>query len=184
MGEGTQQALRRTAQASGKDVSVWYRRDVFSAAGWAAVFVATMTGLMGFMRYMFPRVLFEPPTTFKAGSPTEYALSAVNEKFKRDQRVWIVRQEDGSFFAISAICTHLGCTPNWFANDNKFKCPCHGSGFFRDGTNYEGPAPRPLDRFKISLDTEGRLVVDKGVVYRMAPGRLPNEQFPQSILKV
>jgi cytochrome b6-f complex iron-sulfur subunit len=95
-----------------------------------------------------------------------------------------VRQEDGSFFAISAICTHLGCTPNWFANDNKFKCPCHGSGFFRDGTNYEGPAPRPLDRFKLSLDTEGRLVVDKGVVYRMAPGRLPNEQFPQSILKV
>lgn len=184
MGEGTQQALRRTAQASGKDVSVWYRRDVFSAAGWAAVFVATMTGLMGFMRYMFPRVLFEPPTTFKAGVPTEYALSAVNEKFKKDQRVWIVRQEDGSFFAISAICTHLGCTPNWFANDNKFKCPCHGSGFFRDGTNYEGPAPRPLDRFKISLDTVGRLVVDKGVVYRMAPGRIPNEQFPQSILKV
>ena len=184
MGEGTQQALRRTAQASGKDVSVWYRRDVFSAAGWAAVFVATMTGLMGFMRYMFPRVLFEPPTTFKAGVPTEYALSAVNEKFKKDQRVWIVRQENGSFFAISAICTHLGCTPNWFATDNKFKCPCHGSGFFRDGTNYEGPAPRPLDRFKISLDTVGRLVVDKGVVYRMAPGRIPNEQFPQSILKV
>lgn len=184
MGEGTQQALRRTAQSSGKDVSVWYRRDVFSAAGWAAVFVATMTGLMGFMRYMFPRVLFEPPTTFKAGVPTEYALSAVNEKFKKDQRVWIVRQEDGSFFAISAICTHLGCTPNWFANDNKFKCPCHGSGFFRDGTNYEGPAPRPLDRFKISLDPEGRLMVDKALVYRMAPGRLPNEQFPQSILKV
>jgi cytochrome b6-f complex iron-sulfur subunit len=184
MGEGTQQALRRTAQASGKDVSVWYRRDVFSAAGWAAVFVATMTAIMGFMRYMFPRVLFEPPTTFKAGVPTEFALGAVNEKFKKDQRVWIVRQEDGGFFAISAICTHLGCTPNWFANDNKFKCPCHGSGFFRDGTNYEGPAPRPLDRFKVSLDPEGRLVVDKGVVYRMAPGRLPNEQFPQSILKV
>ena len=184
MGEGTQQALRRTAQASGKDVSVWYRRDVFSAAGWAAVFVATMTGLMGFMRYMFPRVLLEPATTFKAGFPTEYALSAVNEKFKKDQRVWIVRQEDGNFFAISAICTHLGCTPNWFATDNKFKCPCHGSGFYRDGTNYEGPAPRPLDRFKISLDPEGRLMVDKGVVYRMAPGRLPNEQYPQSILKV
>jgi nitrite reductase/ring-hydroxylating ferredoxin subunit len=121
MGEGTQQALRRTAQASGKDVSVWYRRDVFSAAGWAAVFVATMTAIMGFMRYMFPRVLFEPPTTFKAGVPTEFALGAVNEKFKKDQRVWIVRQEDGGFFAISAICTHLGCTPNWFANDNKFK---------------------------------------------------------------
>jgi cytochrome b6-f complex iron-sulfur subunit len=108
----------------------------------------------------------------------------VNEKFKKDQRVWIVRREDASFFAISAICTHLGCTPNWFATDNKFKCPCHGSGFYRDGTNYEGPAPRPLDRFKISLDTEGRLLVDKSVAYRMAPGRPPDEQYPQSILRV
>ena len=98
MGEGTQQTLRRTAQASGKDVSLWYRRDVFSAAGWAGLFVAIMVAVMGFMRYMFPRVLFEPPTTFKAGSPEEYALGAVNEKFKKDQRVWIVRQEDGSFF--------------------------------------------------------------------------------------
>jgi hypothetical protein len=69
MGEGTQQALRRTAQASGKDVSLWYRRDLFSAAGWAAVFVALMTAVMGFMRYMYPRVLFEPPTTIRAGSP-------------------------------------------------------------------------------------------------------------------
>jgi cytochrome b6-f complex iron-sulfur subunit len=133
---------------------------------------------------MFPRVLFEPPTTFKAGFPTEFALGAVNEKFKKDQRVWIVRREDSSFFAISAICTHLGCTPNWFANDNKFKCPCHGSGFYRDGTNYEGPAPRPLDRFKISLDPEGRLLVDKSVVYRMVPGRPPDAQYPQSILRV
>jgi cytochrome b6-f complex iron-sulfur subunit len=184
MGEGTQQTLRRTAQATGKDVTVWYRRDVFSAAGWVALFVAIMTGLLGFMRYMFPRVLFEPPTSFKAGPPEEYALGGVNEKFKKDQRVWIVRQEEGSFFAISAICTHLGCTPNWFAIDNKFKCPCHGSGFYRDGTNYEGPAPRPLDRFKISLGHEGRLVVDKSVMYRMAPGIDPDEQFPQSILRV
>jgi cytochrome b6-f complex iron-sulfur subunit len=108
----------------------------------------------------------------------------VNEKFKGDQRVWIVRREDGSLFALSAICTHLGCTPNWFAIENKFKCPCHGSGFRRDGTNYEGPAPRPLDRVKISLDPEGRLIVDKGTVYRMVPGREPDEQYPQSILRV
>lgn len=183
MGEATQQTLRRTAQASGKDVSLWYRRDFFSAAGWAALFVAIMTGLMGFVRYMFPRVLFEPPTTFLAGTPNEYSLGAVNEKFKKDRRVWIVRQEDGSFFAISAICTHLGCTPNWFAIDDKFKCPCHGSGFRRDGTNYEGPAPRPLDRVKISLTSEGRLVIDKGTVFRMAPGHAPDEQYPQSILR-
>jgi cytochrome b6-f complex iron-sulfur subunit len=184
MGEATQQALRRTAQATGKDVTVWYRRDVFSAAGWAGLFVVVMTALIGFVRYMFPRVLFEPPSTFKAGSPEEYAPGVVNEKFKKDRRVWIVRNEDGSFYALLAICTHLGCTPNWFAIDTKFKCPCHGSGFYRDGTNYEGPAPRPLDRIKISLTSEGQLVVDKGVVYRMVPGVDPDEQHPESILKV
>jgi cytochrome b6-f complex iron-sulfur subunit len=143
MGEATQQALRRTAQATGKDVTLWYRRDLLSAAGWAGLFVVVTTALMGFVRYMFPRVLFEPPSTFKAGLPEEYAPGVVNEKFKKDRRVWIVRNEDSSFYALLAICTHLGCTPNRFAIDNKFKCPCRGSGFYRDGTNYEGPAPRP-----------------------------------------
>jgi cytochrome b6-f complex iron-sulfur subunit len=184
MGEATQQTLRRTAQATGKDLTLWYRRDVFSAAGWAGLFVVVMTALMGLVRYMFPRVLFEPPSTFKAGSPKEYAPGVVNEKFKRDRRVWIVRYEDGSFYALLAICTHLGCTPNWFPLDNKFKCPCHGSGFYRDGTNYEGPAPRPLDRIEISLNSEGQLVVDKGEVYRMGPGVDPDEQHPESLLKV
>jgi cytochrome b6-f complex iron-sulfur subunit len=66
---------------------------------------------MGFVRYMFPRVLFEPPTTFKAGSPEEYAPGVVHEKFKKDRRVWIVRHEDGSFYALLAICTHLGVYP-------------------------------------------------------------------------
>lgn len=182
MGEAAQQTLRRTARATGKEVSIWYRRDFFSAAGWAGLFVVIMAGLMGFMRYMYPRVLFEPPTSFRAGSPEDYALGAVSEKFKKDQRVWIVRQEDGSFFAILAICTHLGCTPNWFAIDSKFKCPCHGSGFRRDGTNYEGPAPRPLDRVKITLNPEG-LIVDKSVVYSMKPGQDPDEQYPLSIVR-
>jgi cytochrome b6-f complex iron-sulfur subunit len=81
------------------------------------------------------------PLSIRAGSPEEYALGVVSEQFKKDQRVWIGRREDGRFFAISAICTHLGCTPNWFASEDKFKCPCHGSGFHRDGTNFDGPAP-------------------------------------------
>lgn len=149
--------LCKTVRAA-RDWTYVYQRDGVAATGWAGLFVVMMTALMGFVRYMFPRVLFEPPTTFRAGSPAEYALLA--------------------------ICTHLGCTPNWFATENKFKCPCHGSGFYRDGTNFEGPAPRPLDRIKIALTTQGQLVVDKGVVYRMAPGRAPDEQYAQSLLKV
>jgi hypothetical protein len=83
MAEATQQTLRRTARATGKDVTLWYRRDIFSATGWAALFVILMTALMGFVRYLFPRVLFEPPTTFKAGSPEEYAPGVGTRSSKR-----------------------------------------------------------------------------------------------------
>jgi len=77
-----------------------------------------------------------------------------------------------------------GLTPGVFSLEpDKFKCPCHGSGFKRDGTNFEGPAPRPLDRIKIVLTAEGILQVDKSAIFRMAPGN-PEGQYPQSILKV
>jgi cytochrome b6-f complex iron-sulfur subunit len=132
---------------------------------------------------MFPRVLFEPPAVFLADRPENFVPGVVDERWKKSQRVWIVRKEDGSIYALLAICTHLGCTPNWFAAENKFKCPCHGSGFKRDGTNFEGPAPRPLDRIKIVLTSEGILQVDKSAIFRMAPGN-PEAQFPQSLLKV
>ncbi len=68
--------------------------------------------------------------------------------------------------------------------EQKFKCPCHGSGYYISGLNFEGPAPRPMDRFKIYVGDDGQLVVDKSVVYTMEPGVDPNEQYPDSILKL
>ena len=60
------------------------------------------------------------------------------------------------------MCTHLGCTPNWLAAENKFKCPCHGSGYDMKGVNFEGPTPRPLERFALSVNpADGMLWVDK-----------------------
>jgi len=135
------------------------------------------------MRSAFPRVLFKPPSTFKAGFPSDYTVGEVSEKFKKDYRVWIVREEAG-FYAVFAKCTHLGCTPRWLAAESKFKCPCHGSGFFKSGLNFEGPAGRPLDRFEIALAEDGQLIVDKGKEFRMGPGAEPDEQHPGSILKV
>jgi cytochrome b6-f complex iron-sulfur subunit len=163
--------------------TIWTRRDLFTAAGWGAVLVYLGTVLLAFTRFMFPRVLFEPNPVFDAGSADNYLVGIVDERFKNEKRVWIVRTEDG-FYAILAICTHLGCTPNWLKTENKFKCPCHGSGFKRDGTNFEGPAPRPLDRIKVVRTPEGTLVVDKSAVFRMAPGVPPDVQYPQSTLKV
>ena len=107
----------------------------------------------------------------------------MSEKYKQEYRVWIVREEEG-IYAVFAKCTHLGCTPRWLGTENKFKCPCHGSGFYKDGLNFEGPAPRPLDRFEIRLADDGQLVVDKSRTFRMKAGTDPDEQFPQSVLKV
>ncbi len=161
--------------------TLWSRRDFFSLAAWAGVLGSLGAALIGFGRFMFPRVLFEPSPQFDAGPPDAYVSGTVDERWKRSQRVWIVRQPDGTFYAMLAICTHLGCTPNWMNTDNKFKCPCHGSGYKPDGTNYEGPAPRPLDRVQIALSPEGHLVVDKGVVFRMQAGIPPAAQHPESI---
>ena len=132
----------------------------WSVVGWSA-FVAVVAGYGTMVtRFLFRNVLFEPVQTFRAGFPDDYEAGQVSERFKDQYGVWIVRDEE-KIYALSTVCTHLGCTPNWLPGDAKFKCPCHGSGFYKTGVNFEGPAPRPLERFKIALSDEGDIVVDK-----------------------
>lgn len=158
------------------------RRSFLSwlAVGWitfAAGFAASMTA---FLRFLFPNVLFEPPTSFKAGFPEDYIMGMVDERWKIKYGVWIVRTDEG-FYALSTICTHLGCIPNWLEAEGKFKCACHGSGFFKSGINYEGPAPRPLERYQITLADDGQIVVDKSRVFLQEKGQWSD---PESFLKV
>lgn len=160
--------------------SLWSRRDFFGRLGWGGFSVFTGLSLLAFVRSAFPRVLFTPPSSFKAGFPKEYTIGEVSERFKQEQRVWIIREADG-FYALFAKCTHLGCTPRWLTVEEKFKCPCHGSGFRKTGINFEGPAPRPLERFRIFLAEDGQLVVDKSVVYRYERG---DWDRPGAFLKV
>lgn len=146
------------------------RRRFMGWSGWVGILGSLAVGFLGFIRFLFPRVLFEPAPVFKAGPPADYIAGTVDERFKGSQRVWIVREEEG-FYALLAICTHLGCTPNWLASENKFKCPCHGSGFRRNGVNFEGPAPRPLERLKIVLAEDGQILIDKSVSFRQEKGQ-------------
>lgn len=164
-----------------KKRGIWSRRDFFTRLGWGSFGAFGLFTLLGFIRSAFPRVLFEPPKRFKAGKLDDFVLGEVNEKFKQEFRVWIVREEAG-LYVLFAKCTHLGCTPRWLPAENKFKCPSHGSGFYKDGTNFEGPAPRPLDRFKIELAEDGQVIVDKSKMYSMKPAVDPDDQYPQSIL--
>jgi hypothetical protein len=88
---------------------LWSRRDVLGRLGWTLFGGFSLVTLLAAVRSAFPRVLFLPPSTFKAGSPKDYAIGEVSEKYKKDYRVWIVREEEG-FYALWAKCTHLGCT--------------------------------------------------------------------------
>ncbi len=158
-------APKTRAVYSSKDSNLFGRRDFFVLTAWSG-FVGLLGAMsLAFLKFMFPRVLFEPSSVFKAGFPEEYIPGTVSERWKKTQRVWIVRGNDGSFYALLAKCTHLGCTPRWLEVENKFKCPCHGSGFRRSGVNYEGPAPRPLERAKIVLAEDGQLLIDKSVKF-------------------
>lgn len=148
--------------------------------GWVAFTAAMGAGLTGVGRLFFPNVTFEPPQQFKAGFPPEYAVNKVDERFKKKYGVWVVRNEKG-IYALSTVCTHLGCTPNWLDAEGKFKCPCHGSGFYATGINFEGPAPRPLERYKIALAPDGQIFIDKTAKFQFEKGQWSD---PNSFLEL
>ncbi len=152
-------------QEGGSGEHIWSRRNFLGIGGWLGIIGALHAGGAALVALLFPRVLFEPPTSFKAGHPNSFSVGEVSERFMKEQRVWIVR-EPGGFYALLGVCTHLGCTPRWLGPENKFKCGCHGSGFFRTGVNFEGPAPRPLERVKITRGDDGQIVIDKAVKFR------------------
>ncbi len=135
--------------------------------------VAALTAMCG--RFMFPNVLAEPPSTIKVGTLKDYEPEYVSERYKAEAGFWIVRSTryngQDIIYALSTVCTHLGCPPNWLTNEQKFKCPCHGSGYYITGINFEGPAPRPLERFKLTLADDGQIQVDKSQKFQQELGQ-------------
>jgi len=134
------------------------RRDFLAEIAFAALGIAAGGSAVVTYRYLSPNVLFEPPTKFRAGSPDLYPVNTVT--YLPEQQVYIVRTTDG-FYAVSAVCTHLGCITQWKPEADQIACPCHGSKFRPNGSKIEGPAPRPLPHFLITLTLDGELQVDK-----------------------
>jgi cytochrome b6-f complex iron-sulfur subunit len=138
------------------------------AVGFTAMSATLALWTLGSVRFMFPNILRLPPSRFKVGFPDQFSPGQVEEKFKAQFGVWIVNAEyngQQEIFALRSVCTHLGCTPKWLEAEQKFKCPCHGSGFYKDGINFEGPAPRPLERYAISISNDGQIEVDKSRLF-------------------
>src|SRR6202162_5128090 len=136
---------------------------------WVGVTAFLTAWFLAFFRFFLPRTLFEPNTIFKIGYPSEFALG-VDTKFQQKYRIWVDRTPD-RMFVIYARCTHLGCTPDWKPAENKFKCPCHGSGYASGGVNFEGPAPRPMDRAHIEIDPTGQILVDTSFLKQQPKGQ-------------
>ena len=167
------------------DESPLLNRRQWMGLAWGAFSAASVAALAATGRFMFPNVLNEPPQQFKAGLPSEYGMG-VDERWKDKYAIWIVKTADddivhaSGFYALITVCTHLGCTPNYLAAENKFKCPCHGSGYHLSGVNFEGPTPRPLERARIVLADDGQILVDKSRHYQEELGQWTD---PEAFLK-
>jgi cytochrome b6-f complex iron-sulfur subunit len=147
---------------------------------WSAVAAFLGAWFLAFLRFFLPRTLFEPNTSFKIGYPSDFALG-VDTKFQQRYRIWVDRTPD-RLFVIYARCTHLGCTPDWKPSENKFKCPCHGSGYDSEGINFEGPAPRPMDRAHVELAPDGQILVDVAKLYQWPKGQPTHFNDPGAFL--
>ncbi len=144
--------------AEGGDGGGISRRDFLNDVAACALGIAAVGAGAVTVKYLSPNVLFEPPTSFRIGTPDNFPVNSVT--YFADQQVYIARTSMG-FFALSAVCTHLGCITQWKPELDMIACPCHGSRFNKDGTVVHGPAPRALPHFAMRIMPDGDLQVDK-----------------------
>jgi cytochrome b6-f complex iron-sulfur subunit len=139
------------------------RRKFFIAAGNAAIGIAALGSLGVTLDFLAPKVLLELPRRFVIGMLANMQPNTVT--FDAEHRLIVFRDKQGYFYALSAVCTHLGCVAEWKETgipghpEGVIACPCHGSVFNRTGDVIKGPAPRSLDRFKMYLEDE-KVIVD------------------------
>lgn len=136
-------------QKSRREFLAWIGQFSFFT-GFAGIFVSTW-------RFMLPNVLYEPPTTFTIGKPDDFPPNSVT--FLEDNRLFIFRYPEG-MYAVSSVCSHLGCNVRWSDDHAGFDCPCHGSTFDSNGKNLKGPAPRPLKWYELQLVSGGKLQIN------------------------
>jgi cytochrome b6-f complex iron-sulfur subunit len=168
MGQVSNQNVQGSPQSSkgtkkSKDEVNQARRRLIWTCLWGYLGV----NFLMFLRYFFPRALFEPNTIVNIGYPTDFQMG-VNQQFLQSNRIW-VRKDPSRIFVIKAVCTHLGCTPDWIPSQNIFHCPCHGSEYDIDGVNFAGPAPRPMDRCWIQLQPDGTLLTNTAQLFLDEP---------------
>jgi cytochrome b6-f complex iron-sulfur subunit len=143
------------------------RRDFLTRLGVGACAVACVGSGLVTLDFLRPKVLFEPPTTFRAGSALDYPEGTV--RFNKEQKAYVIGGPTG-VYALSAVCTHLGCITRFRSDESVIACPCHGSRFDLEGNVIHGPAPRPLPWLEVRAEPTGILVVDTSIVIPRGKG--------------
>lgn len=137
------------------------RRKFLGLAGSGALAAIAAGSGITTVTFLSPQVLFEEDSRVRIGRPEEIPEGTLLVLEK--QKVYVFHSPQG-FFAMSSVCTHLGCMTRYTPGEGKIFCPCHGSEFSsEDGRVVGGPAPKPLQRLQLSLD-KGNLVVDTKAV--------------------
>jgi cytochrome b6-f complex iron-sulfur subunit len=141
------------------------RREFFVRLGLGSMAIAAAGTAAFAYQFLSPNVLYEPSPVVNMGKPESYQLDSVT--LDVDARIFVIHAKEG-FFALNAVCTHLGCLTAWKPESGRIECPCHGSKFAvfqpeskKPGEKIEGPAPKPLPWLKMSLSDEGELIVDR-----------------------
>jgi len=134
------------------------RRAFFTKIGLGSLGIAAAGTVAFTYEFLSPNVLYEPSAIVNAGKPDSFAVNSVTMDV--NSGIYLVRAEEG-FFALGAVCTHLGCLTAWNQDLGIIECPCHGSKFQRTGEKIEGPAPKPLPWLKTWVSDEGELMVDR-----------------------
>jgi cytochrome b6-f complex iron-sulfur subunit len=133
-------------------------RRRFTAVGLGAVAIAGAGSAVFGYSFLSPNALYEPSPIVDAGKPDRYPLDSVTPDVASG--LYIVHRAEG-IYALSAVCTHLGCLTAWKPDLGIIACPCHGSKFHADGVKFEGPAPRPLPWLKTWVSDDGDLLIDR-----------------------
>jgi cytochrome b6-f complex iron-sulfur subunit len=135
-----------------------HRREFFVKLGLGSLSIATAGAAVFAYQFLSPNVLYEPSPIVNAGKPEAYPEDSVT--LDVNSGIYLIHTKEG-FFALSAICTHLGCMTAWKPELGIIACPCHGSKFTREGIKTDGPAPRPLPWLRTWVSDEGDLMVDR-----------------------
>jgi len=134
------------------------RRYFLESLGLGALSITIVGGIVEAIQFLSPKILMEPPQKFNAGKIDSYNTDSVT--FIKEHNVYIIRNKEGLFTALSAVCIHLGCITNWKSEPGIIACPCHGSKYNKNGEVIDGPAPKPLLKFEMNLDEKRQIIVD------------------------